>query len=96
LGNYKKSIGYAARGTCLFRRTIAQIEQWRIRRKRDGLKTVSINRRITALKAAIGVRIAFAVICVDLNTVREFMKVTLKYAHLASEMKMRAVETLDR
>jgi site-specific recombinase XerD len=33
--------------------TIAQIEQWRGKRKRDGLKTSSINRRITALKAAI-------------------------------------------
>jgi site-specific recombinase XerD len=33
--------------------TIAQVEQWRGKRKRDGLKTVSINRRITALKAAI-------------------------------------------
>jgi site-specific recombinase XerD len=38
---------------------------------------------------------------VDLNTVRELMghadlKMTLRYAHLAPEMKMRAVETLDR
>jgi site-specific recombinase XerD len=33
--------------------TIAQIEKWRGKRKKDGLKTVSINRRITALKAAI-------------------------------------------
>jgi integrase len=33
--------------------TIAQVEQWRSKRKKDGLKTSSINRRITALKAAI-------------------------------------------
>jgi site-specific recombinase XerD len=33
--------------------TIAQVEQWRGKRKKDGLKTSSINRRITALKAAI-------------------------------------------
>jgi site-specific recombinase XerD len=38
---------------------------------------------------------------VDLNTVRELMghadlKMTLRYAHLAPDMKMRAVETLDR
>jgi site-specific recombinase XerD len=38
---------------------------------------------------------------VDLNTVRELMghadlKMTLRYAHLAPETKMRAVETLDR
>jgi site-specific recombinase XerD len=33
--------------------TIAQVDQWRSKRKRGGLKTVSINRRITALKAAI-------------------------------------------
>jgi site-specific recombinase XerD len=33
--------------------TIAQIEQWRGKKKKDGLKTSSINRQITALKAAI-------------------------------------------
>jgi site-specific recombinase XerD len=33
--------------------TIAQIEQWQSQRKKGGLKTSSINRRITALKAAI-------------------------------------------
>jgi site-specific recombinase XerD len=38
---------------------------------------------------------------IDLNTVRELlghadMKMTLRYAHLAPETKMRAVETLDR
>jgi site-specific recombinase XerD len=33
--------------------SIAQVEQWRGKRKKDGLKTCSINRRITALKAAV-------------------------------------------
>ena len=33
--------------------TIAQIEKWRGKRKKDGLKDSSINRRITALKAAV-------------------------------------------
>jgi site-specific recombinase XerD len=33
--------------------TIDQVEQWRSRRKKDGLKSSSLNRRITALKAAI-------------------------------------------
>ncbi len=33
--------------------TIAQIEQWRSKRKKAGLKASSLNRRITALKAAI-------------------------------------------
>jgi hypothetical protein len=33
--------------------TIDQVEQWRSRRKKDGLKSSSLNRRVTALKAAI-------------------------------------------
>ncbi|GHS87824.1 hypothetical protein AGMMS49957_08360 [Synergistales bacterium] len=33
--------------------TIAQVEQWRSKRKKDGLKSSSLNRRTTALKAAI-------------------------------------------
>jgi site-specific recombinase XerD len=33
--------------------TIADVEQWKAKRKRDGLKSSSINRRITALKAAV-------------------------------------------
>jgi integrase len=33
--------------------TIAQVEEWRSKRKKDGLKSSSLNRRVTALKAAI-------------------------------------------
>jgi len=33
--------------------TIADVEKWKAKRKRDGLKSSSINRRITALKAAV-------------------------------------------
>jgi site-specific recombinase XerD len=33
--------------------TIADVEKWKAKRKKDGLKSSSINRRITALKAAV-------------------------------------------
>ena len=78
--------------------TIAQIEQWRSKRKKDGLKAASINRRITALKAAVNWakkrRIIQANPIIELERFSEDDSVS-KIRYLTKEERGRLMSALD-
>ncbi len=84
--------------------TPLDMERWRATRIKTGVKTNTVNRDITAIRAAL-MRHHFAsrlaMVAVDLNTIRELLghsdyAMTLRYAHLAPEHRREAVEVLDR
>ncbi len=78
--------------------TIAQIEKWRTKRKKDGLKAASLNRRITALKAAINWAVKRSVIETNPISKLERMKEVdsvEKVRYLTDEERARLMVALD-
>jgi site-specific recombinase XerD len=78
--------------------TIAQVEQWRSQRKKQGLKSSSLNRRITALKAAINWAVKRSIIenhpLAKLERLSERDSDT-KVRYLTDEERERLMATLD-
>jgi integrase len=78
--------------------TIGQVEQWRTKRKKSGLKSSSLNRRITALKAAINWAVKRDIIesnpLVKIERLSERDTVT-KVRYLTDEERERLMAALD-
>lgn len=78
--------------------TIAQIEQWRSKKKKAGLKASSLNRRVTALKAAINWAVKRSLIennpIAKLEKIREEDSDT-KVRYLSDEERERLMAALD-
>ncbi|GHS91209.1 integrase [Synergistales bacterium] len=78
--------------------TIAQIEQWRSKRKKAGLKDSSINRLITALKAAINWAVKRNII--ENNPIAKLEQLSeedsdTKVRYLTKEERTRLIDALD-
>jgi site-specific recombinase XerD len=78
--------------------TIAQIEQWRSKRKKSGLKDTSINRIITALKAAINWASKRNII--ETNPITKLERLSeedsdTKVRYLTKEERTRLIDALD-
>jgi integrase len=78
--------------------TIEQVEQWRTKRKKSGLKSSSLNRRMTALKAAINWAVKRDIIesnpLVKIERLSERDTVT-KVRYLSDEERERLMAALD-
>lgn len=78
--------------------TIAQIEQWRSKKKKAGLKASSINRRVTALKAAINWAVKRSLI--ENNPIAKLERISeedsdTKVRYLSDEERERLMSALD-
>jgi site-specific recombinase XerD len=85
-------------GTPLEQITIGDIEKWRGKRKKDGLKSSSLNRRITALKAAINWAVKHDII--DANPLTKLERLSEddsddKVRYLAGGERERLMAALD-
>jgi integrase len=78
--------------------TIDQVEQWRTKRKKSGLKSSSLNRRVTALKAAINWAVKREII--ESNPLAKLERlserdIVTKVRYLSDEERERLMAALD-